>query len=50
MNAVDRAESREVPEGTVLEVFRSGYEWNGEVFRPAQVKVSCAPEAGNDHE
>jgi molecular chaperone GrpE len=45
MNAVDREESSEVPEGTVLEVYRSGYEWNGEVFRPAQVKVSCAPAA-----
>ena len=46
MNAIDREESHDVPEGTVLEVFRSGYEWNGEVFRPAQVKVSCAPRAG----
>lgn len=45
MNAVEREESTEVPEGTVLEVFRSGYEWNGEVFRPAQVKVSCVPVA-----
>lgn len=43
MNAVDRQESTAVPEGTVIEVYRSGYEWNGEVFRPAQVKVSCAP-------
>jgi molecular chaperone GrpE len=43
MNAVDRQESIAVPEGTVIEVYRSGYEWNGEVFRPAQVKVSCAP-------
>ena len=25
--------------GTVLEIYRGGYEWNGEVFRPAQVKV-----------
>ena len=40
MNAIDREESSAVPEGTVLEVYRSGYEWNGEVFRPAQVKVS----------
>ena len=40
MNAVDKEESTLVPEGTVLEVYRSGYEWNGEVFRPAQVKVS----------
>ena len=40
MNAIDREESAAVPEGTVLEVYRRGYEWNGEVFRPAQVKVS----------
>lgn len=42
MNAVDTQESGDVPQGTVLEVYRSGYEWNGEVFRPAQVKVSVA--------
>jgi molecular chaperone GrpE len=47
MNAVDRQESSAVPEGTVIEVYRSGYEWNGEVFRPAQVKVSCAPAGRN---
>jgi molecular chaperone GrpE (heat shock protein) len=46
MNAIDREESTEVPEGTVLEVYRTGYEWSGEVFRPAQVKVSCVPAAG----
>jgi len=49
MNAVERQESSVVPEGTVVEVYRSGYEWNGELFRPAQVKVSCAP-AGEEHE
>jgi molecular chaperone GrpE len=49
MNAIDRQESSAVPEGTVIEVYRSGYEWNGEVFRPAQVKVSFAP-AGKEHE
>ena len=43
MNAIDRQESGTLPEGTVIEVYRSGYEWNGELFRPAQVKVSCAP-------
>jgi molecular chaperone GrpE len=42
MNAIDLEESSAVPEGTVLEVYRSGYEWNGEVFRPAQVKVARA--------
>ncbi len=40
MNAIECEESAEVPPGVVLEVYRSGYEWNGEVFRPAQVKVS----------
>jgi molecular chaperone GrpE len=49
MNAIDRQESGAVPEGTVIDVYRSGYEWNGEVFRPAQVKVSYAP-AGKEDE
>ncbi len=43
MNAIDSEESDTVPAGAVLEVYRSGYEWNGEVYRPAQVKVSRAP-------
>jgi len=47
MNAIDKEESAAVPEGTVLEVYRTGYEWSGEVFRPAQVKVSCVPAAGD---
>jgi molecular chaperone GrpE (heat shock protein) len=50
MNAIDKEESAVVPEGTVLEVYRTGYEWCGEVFRPAQVKVSRAPAAGQRHE
>jgi molecular chaperone GrpE (heat shock protein) len=50
MTAVDTQVSDSVPEGTVIEVYRSGYEWNGEVFRPAQVKVSCAPPSGDDNE
>jgi hypothetical protein len=40
MNAIDSQESATVAPGTVIEVYRSGYEWDGEVFRPAQVKVS----------
>lgn len=48
MNAIDKEESAAVPEGTVVEVYRSGYEWNGEVFRPAQVKVACAPVANSN--
>jgi molecular chaperone GrpE (heat shock protein) len=43
MNAIESEESAAVPGGTVLEVYRSGYEWNGEIFRTAQVKVSRPP-------
>jgi molecular chaperone GrpE len=50
MNAIGTEESVNVPEGTVLEVYRSGYEWNGELFRPAQVKVACRPAAGKENE
>ena len=42
MNAIDSEESAAVAPDTVIEVYRSGYEWDGEVFRPAQVKVSRA--------
>ena len=40
MTAVDIEETAAVPEGTVVEVYREGYEWNGEVYRTAQVKVA----------
>lgn len=40
MNAVDIEETTAHPEGSVIEVYRSGYEWNGEIFRTAQVKVA----------
>ena len=40
MKAVDIEETDAAPKGTVLEVYRAGYEWNGDVFRPAQVKVA----------
>jgi molecular chaperone GrpE (heat shock protein) len=43
MNAIDSEESSIAPEGTVIDVYRNGYEWNGEVFRAAQVKVSVRP-------
>jgi molecular chaperone GrpE (heat shock protein) len=50
MNAIESEESATVPAGTVLEVYLSGYEWNGEVFRPAQVKVSRAPASHGEKE
>ena len=40
MHAVDVEETDQEAEGTVLEVYRAGYEWKGEVHRPAQVKVA----------
>jgi molecular chaperone GrpE len=40
MNAVDVEETDEAEEGTVRSVYRTGYEWNGEVYRPAQVRVA----------
>jgi molecular chaperone GrpE len=46
MSAMDLLETDEVPEGTVVEVHRAGYERNGRVLRPAQVKVAREPGAG----
>ena len=40
MNAIDSEETSAYEQGTVIEVYRSGYEWNGEIFRSAQVKVA----------
>jgi molecular chaperone GrpE len=40
MTAVAVEEIGSVPEGTVIGVYRNGYEWNGEVYRSAQVKVA----------
>lgn len=45
MHAVDVEETDQEAEGTVLEVYRAGYEWKGEVHRPAQVKVARRPTA-----
>jgi molecular chaperone GrpE len=43
MSAVDVEETLDTPEGTVLAVYRTGYEWNGAVYRPAQVRVARRP-------
>ncbi len=32
MNAVDVEETEDAEEGTVVSVYRMGYEWNGELF------------------
>jgi molecular chaperone GrpE len=43
MSAVDAEETARAAEGTVLAVYRNGYEWNGDVYRPAQVRVARRP-------
>lgn len=43
MNAVDVEETDQAAEGTVLFVYRPGYQWNGELYRPAQVRVAKSP-------
>jgi hypothetical protein len=40
MTAVELEETNEVPEGTVVGIYRNGYEWNGEMYRAAEVKVA----------
>lgn len=50
MSAVDIEESPGVEEGTVVAVYRTGYEWNGEVYRPAQVRVAQRPRSTGNHE
>ena len=46
MSAVDIEETSDVSEGTVTSVYRTGYEWNGEVYRPAEVRVARLPQGG----
>jgi molecular chaperone GrpE len=41
--AVDRAETKDHPDGTVLEVYQPGYVYHGRVLRPAMVRVAVHP-------
>jgi molecular chaperone GrpE len=41
--AVDRAETADEADGTVLQVFQAGYLFNGRVLRPAMVRVAVHP-------
>ena len=45
MSAVDIEETGEAHDGEVLDVYRPGFQWYGEVFRPAEVKVARAKRA-----
>ncbi|MCP5110314.1 MAG: nucleotide exchange factor GrpE [bacterium] len=52
MSAVEVEETGRVPDGTVVAVYRRGYEWRGEVYRAAQVRVTRqpAPVCGGENE
>ena len=41
--AVDRVQSKELPDQTVLEEYQSGYNFKGKLLRPAMVKVAVRP-------
>jgi molecular chaperone GrpE len=45
--AVDRAETTEHPDGTILQVFQPGYVFHGRVLRPAMVRVAVHPTAAS---
>ena len=45
MTALDIEETTDVPEGTVLEVYRTGYIWEERTYRAAEVKVARRPQA-----
>ena len=44
--AVERVESREFPDGFILDVFQDGYSFHGRVLRPAIVRVAVHPGDG----
>src|SRR6202790_343397 len=41
--AMDRTETTEHPDGTILQVFQPGYIFHGRVLRPAMVRVAVHP-------
>lgn len=41
--AMDRVETTDHPDGTILAVFQPGYEFHGRVLRPALVRVAVHP-------
>src|SRR5467141_4375116 len=42
--AVDRAETKDHEDGTILQVFQPGYVFHGRVLRPAMVRVAVHPD------
>jgi molecular chaperone GrpE len=45
-HAIERVESADHPDGTVLEEFQAGYLFHDKVLRPAMVRVAIHPEDG----
>ncbi|GAC1617956.1 MAG: hypothetical protein PVS2B2_02030 [Candidatus Acidiferrum sp.] len=45
--AMDRTETAEHTDGTILHVFQPGYVFHGRVLRPAMVRVAVQPEAAS---
>ena len=45
--AMDRTETKEYEDGTVLQVFQPGYVFHGRVLRPAMVRVAVHPAAAS---
>jgi molecular chaperone GrpE len=41
--AVDRAETKDHEDGTILQVFQPGYVFHGRILRPAMVRVAVHP-------
>ncbi len=46
--AMDRTETTEHEEGTVLQVFQPGYVFHGRVLRPAMVRVAVQPDPASN--
>jgi molecular chaperone GrpE len=46
--AMDRAETTKVADGTILEVFQPGYVFHGRVLRPAMVRVAVHPSGASN--
>jgi molecular chaperone GrpE len=45
--AIERVETNEHADGTVIDVLQPGYIFHGRVLRPATVRVAAAPEAAS---
>jgi molecular chaperone GrpE len=45
--AIERVETEEHEDGTVIDVLQPGYVFHGRVLRPATVRVAAAPEAAS---